>query len=54
MEQKEISKIKRLVIDLPQEQHQEIHLRAVQRNISIKSWVLRAIREKIKSESQYE
>lgn len=45
IEEEELKDIKRLVIDLPFNQHKRIKERALIRNISIKKWVLRAIRK---------
>jgi predicted HicB family RNase H-like nuclease len=45
---------KRLAIDLSEELHQTIRMRALQKNISIKSWILRAIKLQIESEEKYE
>ena len=45
---------KRLIVDLPEELHNDIKKRAIDKNISMKEWVLRAISAQIKQESQYE
>jgi len=45
---------KRLVVELTQQEHKEIKMRATFRNITIKDWVKLAIFDRIKSEQQYE
>lgn len=45
---------KRLLIELPEEWHQEIKVSAANKNISIKTYVLRAVIKQIKEDKQYE
>lgn len=45
---------KRLLIDITKEEHNEIKMRASLRNVSIKTWVMRAIQEAIVREKKYE
>jgi len=52
MEEKEANK-KRLVVDIPIEQHIEIKKRAATRGITMKVWVLRAIRKAIDQEDRF-
>lgn len=44
---------KRLVVDLPEGIHTEIKKLALERGITMRRWVLRALIDKIKKESQY-
>jgi len=46
--------IKRLHIELPEVLHYEIKKRSLDRNISMKNWVMIAIDERIKEEQKYE
>lgn len=45
---------KRLVLEIDEELHKEIKRRALERNITLRRWVLRAIKQQIKYEQQYE
>lgn len=45
---------KRLVVDVPDNFHMEVKERAARRNISIKTWIVRALQEKIQKEKSYE
>lgn len=45
---------KRLLIDIPINLHTEIKSRAALRNISIRTWVVRALIQAIKQEDKYE
>lgn len=45
---------KRLVVEIPLELHQDIKVRAVFRNITLRKWVLLAIIEQIKQEKSTE
>lgn len=45
--------IKKLIIDLSIEQHSKIKIRAANRNVSIKTWVMRAIQMAIIEEDKY-
>jgi len=45
--------IKKLIIDLPPEKHAQIKMRSAQRNISMKTYVLRAIQKAILEEDKY-
>lgn len=51
MEEKE-KKIKKLIIDLSPEQHSQIKIRSAQRNVSMKTWVMRAIQVAILEEDK--
>lgn len=46
--------IKRLLIELPADDHAEIKIRAARKNVTIKKWVLRAIAKAIIEENTYE
>lgn len=46
--------LKRLTFDITQEDHAEIKIRAAQRNISMRDWLMQAIADRIKSEKKYE
>lgn len=50
----EYTKPKRLTIELPPELHAEVKSRAAYRNISIRTYVLRALKDKINNEKKYE
>lgn len=52
METKE--KSKRLVIEVPNDLHIEIKMRAVQRGITLKKYIIRSVMETIKKEKSYE
>lgn len=54
MEDKKKSYEKRLIVDITVEEHNEIKIRAAARNLSIKTWVMRAIQEAILKEKKYE
>ncbi len=55
MENKDnLNQIKRLIVDIPNELHIEIKMRATKRGISIKKYIIRAIMETIKKEKEYE
>jgi hypothetical protein len=45
---------KRLTLNIPEDYHKELKIRSVMRNITLTEWVLRAIREAIAKEQQYE
>jgi predicted HicB family RNase H-like nuclease len=45
---------KRLNIQIDEELHKEIKRRALERNITLRKWVLRAIKQAIKYEEQYD
>lgn len=47
-------KLKRLVIEISEEMHQEIKFQALKRNISMRTWVTRVLYDAIKREKQYE
>ena len=53
MERKPETRIK-LVIDIPLEMRNEIKKRAINKNVTLKVWVLRAIFQQIALEKQYE
>ncbi len=46
--------VKRLHVELPESTHYEIKKRSLERNISMKEWVMIAIDERIKEEQKYE
>ncbi len=48
------SKNKRLIIDIPAELHKDIKIRSATKNISIRTWVVRAIVQAIEKEKKYE
>ncbi len=54
MDNNQEKKYKRIVLDVPIEFHMDIKRRALDRNISIKLWAIRALKEKIIKEGQYE
>jgi hypothetical protein len=43
----------RIVIEMSEDAHKDIKMRAVDHSLSIKKWVLQAIAEKIKVEEKY-
>lgn len=45
---------KRLVVDVTEDLHQEVKLRALRLNIPVKAWLLQSIFEKIAQEKRYE
>jgi len=45
---------KKLTIDIPEEIHKKIKIRAVQRNIPLRKWVLQALIIRINGEEQYD
>jgi len=47
-------KLKRLSIDIPEEIFKEAKIRAINRNIALRVWVLRAIKQALKHEEQYD
>jgi len=47
-------KLKRIVLEVDINLHSEAKQRAARRNISMKSWICRAIMAQIKREQQYE
>ena len=47
-------RLKRLNIEIDEELHKEIKLRALERNITLRKYILRAIKQQIKYEQQYE
>ena len=47
-------KPKRIVLDVPQDLHTQVKIRAATRNIPIRTWVVRAIIAAIKAEEKYE
>jgi len=52
-EVKEVSDVKRLVVDLPRGLHNEIKTQATWRNITIRKYIIGAVLERIKREEQY-
>lgn len=47
-------RLKRLNLEINEELLKEIKIRALERNITLRKWVLRAILQQIKYEQQYE
>ena len=45
---------KRLILNINEELHKTIKIRAAVRNISMSTWVIRALYEKLKKEEAYE
>lgn len=45
---------KRLIVEVPEEYHTDVKIRAAAKNISMRAWVSRAIIEQIKKEQQYD
>ena len=45
---------KRLSIDIPEELHKQIKIKAIKRNITLRVYILRAIKQAIKHEEQYD
>lgn len=54
MEKNNVTTPKRLVVDVPDNFHKEVKERATRRNISIKTWIVRALQEKMQEEKSYE
>lgn len=50
----EKKKLKRLVLNINEDDHHEIKRRALFKNITIRAWVSRAIRAAIVEEKKYE
>jgi len=46
--------LKRLSLDISDELHQEIKIRAAKRNITMKKYIVRSILDLIKKEKEYE
>ncbi len=46
--------LKRLSMYIPWELHKEIKMRAAARNVTITTWVIRAIFEALRNEKKYE
>ena len=49
-----MEKVKQLIIEVDESFHKQIKVRALDKNMTVKTWVLSAILEKIKNEKQYE
>lgn len=45
---------KKLIVEIPEEIHTTIKLKAILKNISMKTWVLRVIVREIEKEAMYE
>lgn len=45
---------KRLLIDIPDQLHEEIKKRAATRNITMRKWVIRAVMRVIEEEKKYD
>lgn len=54
MENKNKKSPTRLIVNIGDELLKELKMRALERNITLKTWVLRAIHEQIKRERLYE
>lgn len=54
MAEKDKEPVKRMIFELPVKTHCEVKMRAAERNVSIKKWLLIAIQERIEKERQYE
>ena len=54
MEEHKDNRLKQLLIEISQELHQAIKIRAATRNVTMRTWVIRAIAKAIKNEEQYE
>ena len=54
MKKEEINKLKRLLVEVHPDLHLEIKRRAVERGLTLRKWLLRAIMAQIKKEEQYE
>lgn len=53
-EEKKRKSPKRLIIDIPEELHQQIKIRAIKRNISMRTWSIRALIIAIKKEQEHD
>lgn len=49
-----MKELKRLIVEIEKELHKEIKKRALNRNASIKQWLLMAIAEQLERERMYE
>jgi predicted HicB family RNase H-like nuclease len=47
-------KTKRIVLDVSPEDHAKVKIQAIKRNISMRTWVLRAINQALKQEEKFE
>jgi len=47
-------KLKQVIIEMPEELHKEIKIRAAYRNMTMKAWIIRAILDAIAQEQKYE
>lgn len=54
IDDKKIKTSKQLLIEIPVHLHSEIKIRATQRNITMRLWILRAIINAINNEKKYE
>ena len=45
---------KRFVIEVPDEYHRLVKIKAAEKNISIRAWISRAIKAELEKEKQYE
>jgi predicted HicB family RNase H-like nuclease len=54
MKEKERTTPKRLVLNIPEQLHQEIKQRALDRNITLRKYVLQALMTRIQNENKYE
>jgi hypothetical protein len=46
--------MKRMNVDIPEELLKQIKIRAIERNITLRVWVLRAMKQALKHEEQYD
>jgi predicted DNA binding CopG/RHH family protein len=46
--------MKRLNVEIPEELLKAVKIRAIQRNITLRIWVLRAIKQALSNEEQYD
>lgn len=46
--------MKRLNVEIPEELHKQLKIRAAERCITIKKWIIRAINLAVKEEQKYE
>lgn len=45
---------KRLFVEVDEELHKIVKIRAIERNITLSKWILRAIKQALKQEQQYD
>jgi predicted HicB family RNase H-like nuclease len=54
MQKKEKKPVKWIILEIDPQEHHEIKKRAVERNITMKQYILQAIEQRIKYERKYE